>query len=486
MGPHGELPSLRAVLLTRGRLPERERRRLRRRRLAGAVIAGAVVAVPVRADVFKGTHAHSAAAASSAGWTAPAALASCPSVGPASVLFPSDSPYHRTGSGAIVWSASAACPGGAGARVAALGAGEAPAASQAPRSAAGARVAPRGHLLVSAAPFGRIVIAGSRPAAPSRLLAVQGAAAGPFTAEGTVAGALSPATITRAYLGDVALAAPPAPAGGGLQVQIERFFKTSFSAAREAAPGPGSVSSATVALDFRTDALVVWSARGALYARYLPARHPATAVQRLAGVPPGVHVSALLSDDGRAIVAWSQARGAAQSVHLDISRAGVRFGAPTVLERFAAPAGAPAPEASPSLIRLRSESVMIAWSGASEGHWVTRAAPVELTGLGRVGTIAVPERDVLMWSFAPGPYNEAILLWGQPELGPAATSVWAARGFQAPGRRLAFGQAEPLAGPGANSEGTVAIDPSGDRAVAAWRGAGGAVQYSIRDPRPAR
>ena len=479
MGPDGELPALGAVLLSR-RLPERERRRLRRRRLAGAVIAGALVAVPVRADVLTAGPGRRAAAASSPGWAAPSAFAGCPSAGPASVVFPSDSPFHRTGPGAVVWSASEACPGGAGARIAALGAGDVPAGPLAPRTASGAPIAPRGPLRVSGAPFGRILIAGSSLAAPTSALAVQGAAAGTFAAQRTVAGSGSPAAVTRAYLGDVALAAPATPGAGGLQVQVERFFRTSFSAARQAVGAGVPVSSATVALDFRTDALAVWTSRGALYARYLPARHAAAAVQRLASVAPGAHASAVLSDDGRAIVAWSEVRGAAASVHVAISRAGVSFGAPALLERFSAPAGAALPAASPTLIRLRSEAVVIAWDGATGGHWVIREAPVELTGLGSVGTIAVQERDALMWSFAPGPDNEAMLLWGQPELGPAATSVWAARGFLAPGRRLVFGAPEAVAGPGPNSEGNLAVDPTGDGAVAVWRGAGGAVEYSIR------
>jgi len=64
--------------------------------------------------------------------------------------------------------------------------------------------------------------------------------------------------------------------------------------------------------------------------------------------------------------------------------------------------------------------------------------------------------------------------------------VWAARGFLASGRRLVFGAPEAVAGPGQNSEGNLAVDPSGDGAVAVWRGAGGAVEYSIRAPGAAR
>lgn len=91
------------------------------------------------------------AAAGTAHWSPPANLSACPAGPAARVVFPSDSPTHATGSGAIVWSASRACAGGAGARVAAIGASDVPGASVVPRTAAGRPLAP---LLASGAPHG--------------------------------------------------------------------------------------------------------------------------------------------------------------------------------------------------------------------------------------------------------------------------------------------------------------------------------------------
>jgi len=255
MGAHGELPALRAVLLRRARLPGSRGRSWRCpcRRASSRAQAGATrhpQARPRGPSPRRSPRARPRA--------------------PQGVLFPSDSPSHRTGAGAIVWSASSACPGSAGARVAALGRGEAPAISRAPSTAAGEPIAPRGPLLASAAPSGRIVIAGSRPARPSSLLVIEGPAAGPFAVQATPADRPSPAVVTRAHLGDVALAARPSAGPGGLQVQIERYFRSGFAPPREPLRA-GGISSATVALDFRTDALVVWSER---QCRDRPRRRP--------------------------------------------------------------------------------------------------------------------------------------------------------------------------------------------------------------------
>ncbi|MCW3018717.1 MAG: hypothetical protein JWN10_1025, partial [Solirubrobacterales bacterium] len=69
------------------------------------------------------------AAAGATPWSAPTALSPCRAEGAAHVVFPSDSPSHATGEGAVVWSAASGCTGGEGARVAGIGAGDAPGAS---------------------------------------------------------------------------------------------------------------------------------------------------------------------------------------------------------------------------------------------------------------------------------------------------------------------------------------------------------------------
>ena len=164
----------------------------------------------------------------------------------------------------------------------------------------------------------------------------------------------------------------------------------------------------------------------------------------------------------------------------------MRFGAPRLLERFDNPAGLPYPATSPRLIRLSSESVMMAWTGAQQGHWVVRAAAIDLNGLRKTSTISDPGSDALLSDLEPGPTGEALALWSEPQRTPdgrldlGRQALVAARGIDAyPGRTI-FGQPEQIAAAGPNEDATVAFDPASDRALALWRGERGAVQYAIR------
>src|ERR1700689_2789122 len=82
-------------------------------------------------------------------WTQPAILSGCPGTGAPHVVFPSDSPTHGTGPGAIVWSASSRCPGGAGVRVAVISPEDIPGQGSRPRSSTGQQLALRGPLSAS-------------------------------------------------------------------------------------------------------------------------------------------------------------------------------------------------------------------------------------------------------------------------------------------------------------------------------------------------
>jgi hypothetical protein len=433
-------------------------------------------------------------------WSAPAVLSPCPAGAAAQVVFPSDSPSHGTGAGAIVWSASSHCPGGEGARVAALSGEDEPLAQATPHTAAGRPIAPLGALLASGAPHGQILIAGSAPGSPGAGLLIQGAAGGPFAALQPAAGAAAPMALATGYLGDVALAAPPAGVAStrsgegashepaGLNVHVERFFAHAFvrnvaGHSVDAAP----VQALTLAMDFRSEVLAVWVQGGTIYARLLPNKGAARPIQRLASVGSHVQISAVLSDDERAIVAWSEQRGEQTAVYLDRSAPGVHFGAPQLLERVRDPDGSSAPAASPSLVRLSSESVMLAWAGAAAGHWVVRGAPVDLGGIGDVNTIAAPPgTDALLARLAAGPVGDALVLWTEPlptAAGPpdmARQAIFAARGFGPYLAHTSFGPPEQLAPPAPVSDPTVAFDPDSDRAVAVWRGEAAAVEYSIR------
>lgn len=418
-------------------------------------------------------------------WSAPANLSGCPAAPSARVVFPSDKPTQATGPGAIVWEASPACPDGEGARVAPIGAGDLPGTAIVPRNSKGQAIAPHGTLVAGGAPHGQIVIAGADG------LLIQGAAGGPFSPLLAPGGSAAPMTLTTAYLGDVALASPPAaPSGGnGLNVHVERFFTHRFArnvTVRSAGGGP--VEALTLAMDFRSEALAVWAQRGAIYARLVPNRGAARPIQRLASAGAHVRIAALLSDDDHGIVAWAEQNASQTSVYIDRSKAGVRFVKPELLERFSDPDGLSSPAGSPSLVRLSSESVMLAWAGSAGGRWVVRAAPVDLSGVLTVGTIAAPGADALLAGMAPGPDDDAVLLWTEPSPSASGTpdaarqALFAARGTEAGASRAVFDEPEPVAAPGPVSDPTVAVDPDDDAAVAVWQGEAGAIEYSVRSP----
>jgi hypothetical protein len=491
-------------------------------RLASAlVVAAALVlfAALTGSTILAGAPAHTVLSADvtpaqqpETPWSTPAVLSACAAQGPARVVFPSDSPSRATGPGAIVWSASAGCPSGDGARVAAIGAEDEPGASVVPRTAAGRPIAPRGPLQASGAPHGQIVIAGSAPGTPTEGLLIQGAAGGAFRGLSLSEGASAPMVLTTAYLGDVALASPPAPAStpvsvpalapasistpagarasrpsAEIDVHVERFFAHGFvrNVATRGAGGDAA-QALTLAMDYRSEALAVWAQGGSIYARLVPQRGAAGPLQRLG--PAGAHtqIAAVLSDDRRAIVAWAEGRGSETTVYLDRSATGEHFDTPQLLERFHDPDGLPSPVASPSLVRLSSESVVLAWAGSAARHWVIRAAPVDLNGLGAISTIAAPSGDALLADLAAGPVGDALVLWTEPAPTAAGApdmqrqALFAARGYDAAPPRSLFGEPEQVAPPSPVTDASVALDPRSDRAVAVWQGEAGAIEYSLR------
>jgi hypothetical protein len=447
-----------------------------------------------------------AAQAAGAGkWSQPATLGSCPGTGAAYVVFPSDKPTHGTGPGAIVWSASSPCPAGAGAQVATVSPEDIPGEPTRPRTATGRAIALAGPLAAAPGPYGRVVIAGASAAGATTpaggLLLTEGQAGGPFTTPLPLGAPASTFAFTTAYLGDVALVSPlgaqpiagaqrgrDTKRSGGLQLRVQRHHTGHFSVPAQVIAGSagGSIDALTVALDFRSDRLVVFSQRGSLYARELPAKGAPHAVQRLGPAPPpGARIAAVASDDDRGIVAWSNRNADQTSIYVSRSETGVRFGAPQLLERFPDPPGLPAYVDSPRLVRLSSESVMLAWTGAQDGHWAIRTAPIDLHGVRGANTISPPGRDALLAGFAPGPDDEVLALWTEPQ--PSTTgldlsrqAIFAARGFDAYPGQTAFAAGEQVAPPGPNGDATVALDPNSDRAIAAWRTGAGLLAYAIR------
>jgi hypothetical protein len=415
-------------------------------------------------------------------------LGACAAADTPRATFPRDKPTHATGKGAVVWATSGSC-GSGGTLISTIAANDVPRRATALRAPGGGALTLRPPLALAPAPHGRLAIAGSAPATGGSGQLVQGSAGGPFSTLGTVAGAASQNALATGYLGDVAAASPTGGGSGraGVRVDVERYFATTLSPSRIVAAQSGSLSALTVSLDFRTDAIVAWRQKGALYAHDLPGSERAQPTQRLAAVGPTPHIAVLISDDNRAIVGWADQRGTATSIYLDASAAGVRFGAPRLLERFHDPAGLPYPATSPRLVRLSSESVMIAWTGAQHGHWVVHTAAIDLNGLGSIATVSDPSADSLLSDLQPGPNGEALVLWTEPQpkagggLDTHDQALLAARGIDAFPDHTIFGAPEQIAPPGANDDATLAFDPNSDRALALWRGEGGLVQYAVRE-----
>ncbi len=457
---------------------------------ARALAAVAVLLAAVLGQAGSAPPTAGAAAAVAAAWSPPAVLSTCLGSGPARAAFPRNSPTHATGRGAVVWSAARSCPQGAGTVVSAIGGDDTPGRPAYARSPDGRRLSLRAPIALAPAPHGQLAIAGSASSATSADgMLVQGSAGGPFSPLGVLSGTIADSALFTAYLGDVAIATPgPSASRSGVQVRVERYFARSLSPALSIpAPAGGGVESLTVTLDFRTDAIAVWRQGGALYARDEPASGRVAPTQRLAAAAPAPRITALISDNNRAIVAWADERAGKTSVYLDDSATGVRFGRPQLLERFVNPAGLSYPRSSPRLVRLSSESVMMAWTGAQDGHWVVRTAPIDLNGLRKVSTISDPGVDSLLSDLAPGPDGEAIALWSQPQPTPhgldtGRQAILAARGIDASPGRTIFQAPEAVAAPDANSEASVAFDPSSDRALALWRGANGQLEYAVRTP----
>ena len=304
---------------------------------------------------------------------------------------------------------------------------------------------------------------------------VEGPARGPFSPLPHAGSRMPGSALASAYLGDLAVLGRH---GGALSLEVQRWFGGPPGPPRfVAAPGTPPAG-ATVALDYRSDALAAWSADGSVWARALPASGRELPVQRLGPAGASTRIAALLSDDNRAIVMWSTARGGAGEVYLDQSATGPRFTAPARLIEHD-PGAAGEPSTSPQLVRLSSESVMAAWAGAEGERRVIRSAPIDQRGLRAVSTISAPATDALLAALAPGPRGEAVMLVTEP--GPGGQALLAVRGTEAAGRTL-FGAPELIAEPGPVTGAAVAVEPGSDRAFAAWRGAAGAIEYSVRGP----
>jgi hypothetical protein len=469
-----------------------------------------------------------AAPAALASWSRPARLPGCAralSTAPPLIVFPDSAPQIRSGPGALLWSAPRECArrttsagrtggtaaarktGGAGAKDGSAGADRpaqmnAAAAFGAPLRAGGLPGAGRalsaaagGLARVAAATgttAGQVAVLGSDGAAAAAL--VEGRAVGAFPAAQPLGGSAAPVAAFSGYLGDAVLATTAhTRRGWELVVRSQRHYSDSFAAPRLLTVGRRPPSALAVTMDYRSETLLVWASDGEIYARELPTAHAAGPVQKLGAGGADPELQALLSDDGRAIVAWrSQLPAGVSGIDVSISSATLHFGAPIVVERFRDPRGFAPARGSLRLTRMSSEAVMMAWPGLRAGRYVVRASPVSLrrgawapvtvsgspaTPAGASTAVAARRRqatDAMLADLVPGPRAEVLALWttaprlpsGTPD--PARRAIEAAWGHYGGHGEALFAPAETVAAPGPNGTPAAAFDPQSDTALAAW------------------
>jgi hypothetical protein len=353
-----------------------------------------------------------------------------------------------------------------------------------------------GELAVVGASFGRLAVAAPNAASEpgSGIALLQGRVGDGSPWSKVIVGSLSPPALTRAYLGDAAIATTTA--GPAIAVLEERHFQRAFGPPRLVPVGAGPVTALTATMDYRADVLLVWQQHGAIYARMLRSsgRHDPT--QRIGFSAPDPQIRAVVSDDDRGMIAWSSTEGslgatARTRIYLDLSGVGVRFGRPRRLASFIDPQRVGRRSGSLALERLSTENVMLAWTAAEHGHYAVRAAPAVFAASRPTTRLSDPRSQAVLDELAPGPAGEAIALWsamplvrGALETGRA--ELWATRVSLRPGARVALRRPEMIAAAGPNAAPSVAVDPATDRAVAAWltRTAPERIEYAVVNGAP--
>ncbi|MGA2471196.1 MAG: hypothetical protein ABSG64_10955 [Solirubrobacteraceae bacterium] len=465
------------------------------RALAGA--GGAIVAVAI-GSLLIGAACAAGEGAGGGRWSAPGTLASCGAASQPKVVFPLRSPRARSGEGAIVWlgpvlGGAGGCRAGgsgagAGARltvdVAGLHGDDLPAVPRALLYGAALRVGMVGPLAVSGTTRGQIVvIVGSRSAhvlgSSEAMLGDAPAAKG----AGSVVpldGANSVVATANGTIGDADVATVVPGAGGGEAIELlaQRHYAHRFGRALLIPIGAGPVTALALGMDYRADRIVVWVQGGYVWACWVTNHGRISPTQRLGPSGYDAQISAALSDDNRAFVAWtdepSPGAGDVARVYLDHSAAEVVFGQPTVIARFAEPLGVRLSAGSIALERLASDGLAIVWPTMIGGRFAVRVAGLGSTRMQAPSTLSRPGEEVRLGAAATGPDGELLVLLEVAPRGAnagfeaAKQAIFAVRSHQN-GAALGVGALERVAPAGSNYGPSVAIDPDTDRAVAVWQ-----------------
>jgi hypothetical protein len=321
---------------------------------------------------------------------------------------------------------------------------------------------------------GRISAAAALPDG-GRYVLLQGRARPGRSLSPALAGSGSPIALTRAYLGDAAIAA--VTSAPEIAVRVERYFASSFAPLASVRITDAPVSALTATMDYRSDVLLAWEQGGSIYAHMVRASGRTDPTQLLGASASHPLLRALVSDNDHGMVAWSSTvatagDGAHTYVYIDISGPGVRFSAPRLVASFDDPSRAGQGAGSLQLVRLATENVLLAWTTREHGHYVVRAAPAvyAATRPSAVLSDAHGSQSVL-GDLAAGPAGEAIAVWRASRgsaFEPQRLQLWSARINIARHDRPRAQAAKLLSRAGPNISPSVGVDPADDRPTAAW------------------
>lgn len=440
----------------------------------GAALLGAAIAIAL---LVAGS-----SLASDQSWSAPVALANCGAATQPKVVFPFSAPGMRSGEGAIVWLGSSpdCTDKGSGVTsldIAALHSDDEPAAPRALMSGAAARTGLAAPLQVAGTTHGQIVAVAA--AAGAAVLADGFATSG--IDELTSLGGSGAQTATMdGFIGDADVATVTESAGQyGIELFAQRHYASHFGKGYYLSGGPARITALAIGMDFRADRLVIWAQGGEVWARYVTNAGHAKGKQELGPSGYDPQIAAVLSDDDRAFVLWTDepAPGVsgATSVLLAHSAVGPTFHGTTTLASFTEPAGVRLTAGSVAAERLSSEGVALLWPALADGNYEIESAGATDTGVLAPSVLAEPGEDLRLGAVATGPRNEIVVL---AEVAPRTVDGFdqshqqllttRSNEVRDPGG-LGFGPLTQLAAAGPNSDPAVAVDPDTDTAVAAWQ-----------------
>jgi hypothetical protein len=446
-----------------------------------------------------------AAAADAQTWTAAATLATCGAATAPKVVFPYKLPTRRVRDGAIVWlGLSPSCTdigtGQTSVDIAAIASDDQPGPPLAFSGGAAAGVGLVGPLVTASTARGKVVvIAGSSAVAalggPEAVFGA-GYATGAFDSLTATGGPADLVATADGYIGDADIASVLKTSSGEhvIALRAERHHAYAFAAPYILPAGRAPVTALALGMDYRADTIVVWAQGGDVWARWVSQDGVPAPRQRLGTSGYAPQISAVLSDDNRAFVVWTDEPPLGTSgltrVYLAHSAAGPIFHGASVLTSFTEPADVRLTPGSVALERLSGEGVALAWPAMVGGYYVVDASGVSPQQLASPSVLSEPSADLRLGAIATGPTNDLVVL---AEVAPRLASGWnaaqqqilATRSNEASSPGLGFGPLVPLTTAGTNSVPSVAVDPDTDTAVAAWQSAlfgVPSVQWSVGAP----